>query len=68
MVPARARDPAADLASGGQAAAAGEESAGGQQDTLPVLVDPVARDAERALARFGLLGEGAAPVFTPSAC
>ena len=34
---------------------------------LPVLPDPVARDAERALARFGLLGEGAAPVFTPGA-
>ena len=25
------------------------------------------RDAERALARFGLLGEGAEPVFTPAA-
>ena len=34
---------------------------------LPVLPDPVPRDAERALARFGLLGEGAAPVFTPGA-
>ena len=34
---------------------------------LPVLPDPVARDGERALARFGLLGEGAAPVFTPGA-
>ena len=42
-------------------------TAGGQQETLPVLPDPVARDAERALARFGLLGEGAAPVFTPGA-
>ena len=48
-------------------AAAGKETAGGQQETLPVLPDPVARDAERALARFGLLGEGAAPVFTPGA-
>jgi transposase len=46
---------------------AGEETAGGRQDTLPMLPDPVARDAERALARFGLLGEGAAPVFTPGA-
>jgi hypothetical protein len=27
----------------------------------------VPRDGERALARFGLLGEGAAPVFTPGA-
>ena len=34
---------------------------------LPVLPDPVPRDTERALARFGLLGEGAAPVFTPGA-
>ena len=34
---------------------------------LPVLPDPVPRDGERALARFGLLGEGAAPVFTPGA-
>lgn len=28
---------------------------------LPAPPDPVARDGERALARFGLLGEGAAP-------
>ncbi len=34
---------------------------------LPVLPDPVPRDGERALARFGLLGEGAAPAFTPGA-
>jgi hypothetical protein len=32
-----------------------------------VLPDPVPRDGERALARWGLLGEGAAPVFTPGA-
>ena len=38
-----------------------------EPETLPVLPDPVPRDAERALARFGLLGEGAAPVFTPGA-
>ena len=48
-------------------AAAGEETTGGQPETLPVLPDPVARDGERVLARFGLLGEGAAPVFTPGA-
>jgi hypothetical protein len=48
-------------------AAAGEETAGGQQEALPVLPDPVARDGERLLARFGLLGEGAVPVFTPGA-
>ena len=32
-----------------------------------VLPDPVPRDGERALARFGLLGEGAVPAFTPGA-
>ena len=61
-----ATGPAADPAAGGQAAA-GQETAGGHQEALLVLPDPVARDAERALARFGLLGEGAAPVFTPGA-
>ena len=45
---------------------AGGDAAGGE-DLLPVLPDPVGRDGERALARFGLLGEGAAPVFTPGA-
>jgi len=34
---------------------------------LPVLPDSVGRDGERALARFGLLGEGAAPVFAAGA-
>jgi transposase-like protein len=38
-----------------------------EPEALPVLPDPVPRDAERALARFGLLGEGAAPAFTPGA-
>jgi transposase-like protein len=38
-----------------------------EPQALPVLPDPVPRDAERALARFGLLGEGAAPAFTPGA-
>src|SRR5450759_2051465 len=36
-------------------------------EVLPVLPDPVPRDGERALARSGLLGEGAAPAFTPGA-
>ena len=62
--------------SSGQPAAAGaaEDSAGrdrGDDDeglgAVPVLPDPVPRDGERALARWGLLGEGAAPVFTPGA-
>jgi hypothetical protein len=38
-----------------------------EPEVLPVLPDPVARDAERALARSGLLGEGAVPVFRPGA-
>jgi len=38
-----------------------------EPEVLPVLPDPVPRDAERALARFGLLGEGAVPAFTPGA-
>ena len=32
-----------------------------------MLPDPVPRGGERALARFGLLGEGAVPVFTAGA-
>jgi hypothetical protein len=32
-----------------------------------VLPDPVPRDGDRALARWGLLGEGADPVFAPGA-
>jgi transposase len=43
---------------------AGEDAAAG---ALPVLPDPVARDGERAAARWGLLGEGAVPVFAPGA-
>ena len=62
------RVPAGRPAPGG--AAAPDGTAGGTawaQDELPVLPGPVPRDGERALARFGLLGEGAAPVFTPGA-
>ena len=47
--------------------AAGSSGGGQEQGELPVLPDPVPRDGERALARFGLLGEGAAPVFAPAA-
>ena len=46
---------------------AGTDAGAGPAELLPVLPDPVPRDAERALARFGLLGEGAVPVFTPGA-
>jgi hypothetical protein len=64
-VPARAGAPA------GAGGPAGREPGGGEaawaQDALPVLPDPVPRDGERVLARFGLLGEGAVPVFTPGA-
>jgi transposase len=43
----------------------GERAAAGEP--LPVLPDPARRDGERALARRGLLGEGAEPVFIPGA-
>jgi len=49
--------------SAGQGAAAGAAAG----EPLLVLPDPVPRDAERALARWGLLGEGAVPVFIPGA-
>ena len=68
--PAPGAPAAADGTAGGNAAGvcavAGGEAAW-EQDELPVLPDPVPRDGERALARFGLLGEGAAPVFTAGA-
>jgi hypothetical protein len=51
------------VASGGQGAVAGTAAG----DPLPVLPDPVPRGGERALARWGLLGEGATPVFAPGA-
>jgi transposase-like protein len=64
------------VASGGRPAAArAAENSGGldggdddeAQGAVPVLPDPVPRDGERALAQWGLLGEGAVPVFTPGA-
>ena len=57
--------PAAGAAgdSAGRDAGDGEEG----QGAVAVLPDPVPRDAERVLARWGLLGEGAAPVFAPGA-
>lgn len=53
----------------GRAGGPGEQAqdAGRQGELLPVLPDPVPRGGERALARWGLLGEGATPVFTPGA-
>ena len=50
--------------SGGLVAGEDEQDLGA---AVPVLPDPVPRDGERALARWGLLGEGAVPVFTPGA-
>ena len=65
------------VASGGRPAAArtAEDSGGpdggdddeAQGGAVPVLPDPVPRDGKRALAQWGLLGEGAAPVFIPGA-
>ena len=56
----------ADTAAAGTAEARTRRAAE-PDGALPVLPDPVPRDGERALARFGLLGEGAAPAFTPGA-
>jgi transposase len=58
----------APAAAGG--ADAGYHSGPGQRDRQAAggpLPDPVPRDGERALARWGLLGEGADPVFVPGA-
>ena len=64
------------VAAGRQLAArAAEDSAGlvagdgeeGIEEAVPVLPDPVPREGERVLARWGLRGEGAAPVFAPGA-
>ncbi len=60
------------VASGRRPAAARQQGAGAADDAglgaaVPVLPDPVPRDGERALARWGLLGEGAVPVFIPGA-
>jgi len=65
-VAARGRGTAAGAAAGSASLVAGDDD---QRPgaAVPVLPDPVARDGERALARWGLLGEGAEPVFTPGA-
>jgi transposase-like protein len=63
-------DHAAGDGGSGRDHAAGERPGGGnggEPPVLPVLPDPVPREADRALARWGLLGEGADPVFTPGA-
>src|SRR5580693_6934924 len=65
-VAARGQGTAAGTAAGSAGLVAGddEQRLGA---AVPVLPDPVPRDGERALARWGLLGEGAEPVFTPGA-
>jgi len=59
--------PGAGAAADSAGAGAGSDDDAGQGAVVPVLPDPVPRDGERALARWGLLGEGAVPVFTPGA-
>ena len=58
----------ADTDSAGTELAGADAGAGfAEPEVLPVLPDPVPRDGERALARFGLLGEGAVPNFMAGA-
>ena len=65
-VAARGQGTAAGAAADGGGLVAGDdEQCPGA--VVPVLPDPVPRDGERALARWGLLGEGAGPVFTAGA-
>jgi transposase-like protein len=59
--------PAAGAAEDSGGLDAGDDDDAGLGAVVPVLPDPVPRDAERALARWGLLGEGAVPVFTAGA-
>ncbi len=63
--------PAGRRAAGGVAAEGAGLVAGDDEQrpgaAVPVLPDPVPRDGERVLARWGLLGEGAEPVFTTGA-
>ncbi|HYA52855.1 MAG TPA: helix-turn-helix domain-containing protein, partial [Streptosporangiaceae bacterium] len=77
----RVASPAGQQAAATEPARAGEDPGAGQDaapdqrgdasppggERLPVLPDPVPRHGERALARWGLLGEGADPVFTRGA-
>jgi Helix-turn-helix domain len=63
-VAARGQGAAAAAGSAGLVAGDDEQRPGA---VVPVLPDPVPRDGERVLARWGLLGEGAVPVFTAGA-
>jgi transposase len=66
-VAVRGRPAAAGAADGSAGPGAWDDDEAGQGAVVPVLPDPVPRDGERALARWGLLGEGAVPVFTAGA-
>jgi hypothetical protein len=59
--------PAAGAAEATAGLDAGSDDDAGQGAVVAVLPDPVPRDGERVLARWGLLGEGAVPVFTAGA-
>ena len=59
--------PAAGTAEDSGSSVAWDGDAGPGAVAVPVLPDPVPRDGERVLARWGLLGEGAEPVFAPGA-
>jgi transposase-like protein len=64
------RQPAAAGVTGEEGEGAGQGAGDGDAGAhveVPVLPEPVPRDGERALARWGLLGEGAGPVFAPGA-
>ncbi len=65
----REQDGATPAGQAAEVSAAGEDEppAAAGRPVLPVLPDPVPRQAGRAAARFGLLGEGAAPVFAAGA-
>jgi hypothetical protein len=65
-VAARGQGTAAGTAAGSAGLVAGDDEQR-RGAAVPVLPDPVPRDGERALARWGLLGEGAEPVFTAGA-
>src|SRR5260221_552249 len=65
----REREGATPAGQAAEVSAAGEDEppAAAGRPVLPVLPDLVPRQAGRAAARFGLLGEGAAPVFAAGA-
>src|SRR5579859_2983494 len=65
-VPAGGRSVAVEAAAESAGLVAGEDEQR-PDAAVAVLPDPVPRDGERALARWGLLGEGAVPVFTAGA-